>query len=297
LVEKYGYNRLKNEESLAYKDKKLKSNLNRAYQKMLKIMNINKYQYLLFFLFILFFLVFTSCKSNKNTSNNTNEFYSIFNGTNLEGWNGDSTYWSVKEGVLVGEVTPETILKRNSFIIYEKEQPTNFELKLNYRVSKLGNSGINYRSKKIENMPFALKGYQADIDGRKRFTGQNYEEKKRTTLAYIGEKVIIKSMPDSIPSNNLRKNVKKNCWQTRNVVASLGEKRALTSSIRDNDWNTMHIIVKDNKMLHYVNGILMSAVTDLDVKNRSDKGYIGVQVHVGPPMKIEYKNIRLKVLN
>jgi hypothetical protein len=259
-------------------------------------MNINKYQYSFFFLFILCFSVFTSCKSNKNTSNNTNEFYSIFNGKNLEGWNGDSTYWSVKEGILVGEVTPETILKRNSFIIYEKEQPANFELKLEYRVSKLGNSGINYRSEKITSMPFALKGYQADIDGRKRFTGQNYEEKKRTTLAYIGEKVIIETMPDSIPENNIRKNVKKNCWQTRNVVASLGNKKELKSTLKDNDWNLVHLIVKDNRMQHYVNGVLMSDVTDLDIKNRNTKGFIGVQVHVGPPMKIEYKNIQLKKL-
>jgi hypothetical protein len=239
-----------------------------------------------------FTLSFLSCKQKEES-----DFKFIFNGENLEDWSGDETYWSVKDGVLVGEVTPETILKRNSFIIYEKEQPENFELKLEYRVSKLGNSGINYRSEKIENMPFALKGYQADIDGRKRFTGQNYEEKKRTTLAYIGEKVIIESMPDSIPLGNLRKNVKKNCWQTRNVVASLGEKKELKSTLKDNDWNSVHLIVKGNQMQHYVNGVLMSDVTDLDSKNRTSKGYIGVQVHVGPPMKIEYKNIQLKKMN
>ena len=248
----------------------------------------------IFSFLLVFFIAFTSCKSDKNNSENSNEFQPIFNGKNLEGWKGDSKYWSVKEGVLTGEVTPESILKRNSFIIYEKEQPTNFELKLEYRISTSGNSGVNYRSEKIPNKPFALRGYQSDIDGKKRFVGQNYEEKKRTTLAYIGEKVNIGVMPDSIPLNNLRKNVKRNCWQIRNVIASLGEKKELKAVIKDNDWNTMHLVVKDSLMQHYVNGVLMSEVIDLDTKNRSKKGFIGVQVHVGPPMKVEYKNILLK---
>ncbi|MEN8703113.1 MAG: DUF1080 domain-containing protein [Polaribacter sp.] len=231
------------------------------------------------------------CQDNKKE-----DFKPIFNGENLEGWSGDKTYWSVKDGVLIGEVTPETLLKRNSFIIYEKDQPENFELKLDYRISESGNSGVNYRSEKIKNKPFALRGYQSDIDGKNKYTGQNYEEKKRTTLAYIGEKVIIEEMPDSIPLTNLRKNVKRNCWQTRTIISSIGNKKDLIASVKNNDWNTIHIIVKDNKMQHFVNSVLISEVTDLDTKNRSNKGFIGVQVHTGPPMKVEYKNILLKSL-
>ena len=257
-------------------------------------MNFKKHFLFVLGLLFLVSIALNSCKTNKS---NKEEFRSIFNGKDLEGWSGDETYWSVKDGILTGEVTPETILKRNSFIIYEKEQPENFELKLDYRVSELGNSGVNYRSEKIENVPFALRGYQADIDGRNKYTGQNYEEKKRTTLAYIGEKVLINTMPDSIPLTNIRKNVKRNCWQTRNVVASLGDKKELISTIKNKDWNTMHLIVKENTMQHFVNGVLMSEVTDLDTINSIRKGCIGVQVHVGPPMKIEYKNIKLKVLD
>ena len=242
---------------------------------------------------IALFIIINSCK----TTSIKDGFHPIFNGENLEGWKGDSTYWSVKDGVLIGEVTPETILKRNSFIIYEKEQPQNFELKLEYKITKSGNSGVNYRSEIIQNKPYALRGYQSDIDGKNKYTGQNYEEKKRTTLAYIGEKVVIDTMPDSIPLTNIRKNVKTNCWQTRNVTTSLGNKKELTSTIKDNDWNTMHIIANGNRMQHYVNGVLMSDVTDLDTQNKTAKGYIGVQVHTGPPMKVEYKNIRLKVID
>lgn len=221
----------------------------------------------------------------------------MFNGENMEGWSGDPLYWRVQDGSLIGEVTPETLLKRNSFIIYNKEQLGDFELKLEYKISESGNSGINYRSEKIDSIPFALKGYQCDIDGKNRYTGQNYEERKRTTLAYMGEKAFIQMMPDSILVNNLRENILRNCWQTRTVVDTLGNLNQLKSNIKANKWNEVHLKVIGHKMQHFVNGVLMSEVTDLDTVNRTLKGYIGVQVHVGPPMKIEYRNIKLKALN
>ena len=241
------------------------------------------------------FISFVSCKTSEQLKDN-HEFYSIFNGQNLDGWEGDSKYWSVEEGILVGEVTPETILKNNSFIIYKKEQPENFEIKLEYRISDLGNSGINYRSEILSNNPYALRGYQADIDGQNKYTGQNYEEKKRTTLAYRGEQVVINTMPKYIDTNNLRSNISKNCWQTRDVVASLKLKKNLESQTENNDWNQVHLIVNGNRLLHYINAELLSDVTDLDTINRTFKGHIGVQVHVGPPMKIEYRNMKLKHL-
>lgn len=249
-------------------------------------------------------LIFQSCKEIKGVykdkaatdiKNENHGFNDIFDGKTLNDWKGDSKYWRVSNGVLTGEVTPETILKQNSFIIYKKEQPKNFELKLEYRITDSGNSGINYRSEIVDNMPFALRGYQCDIDGKNKFTGQNYEEKKRTTLAYLGETVIIPKMPDTISKNNLRKNVKKNSWQTR-IVKDIKIKSQLKLNIKANDWNEVHLIIKDSIMQHYVNGVLFSEVTDLDLINKSEKGYLGVQVHVGPPMKIEYRNIRLKHL-
>ncbi|WP_405290896.1 DUF1080 domain-containing protein [Algibacter sp. Ld11] len=240
-------------------------------------------------------LCFSSCKNKETYLENKNGFQTIFNEENLNGWRGDSTYWRVEKGILIGEVTPGTILKQNSFIIYEKEQPENFELTLEYKVSESGNSGINYRSEIINNKPFALRGYQCDIDGKNKYTGQNYEEKKRTTLAYMGETVTIPQMPTRIPSDSLRKNVKQNCWQTRTITETK-LKPKLKSFVKTNDWNTVHLIVNGNIMQHYINDVLFSKVTDTDEINRSKKGYIGVQVHVGPPMKIEYRNIRLKHL-
>src|SRR5690554_6548073 len=145
-----------------------------------------------------------------NSSNSAEQadqdgFVQIFNGQNLEGWEGDPTYWRVEEGTLVGEVTPETELKNNTFIIWQGGELGDFELKGEFKITEAGNSGINYRSDLFTEVPFALRGYQADIDGRNSYTGQNYEERKRTTLAYRGQSTTIQPR-----EGELSKNVERN---------------------------------------------------------------------------------------
>lgn len=239
-------------------------------------------------------LIFGSCKTGHLKNSDEEGFVSIFDGKTLEGWDGDPVYWKVKDGIMVGEITPSTLLKRNSFIIWRGGQVSDFELKVDYRVSKDGNSGINYRSEEVKGIPYALRGYQADLDGAQRYTGMNYEERRRTTIASRGEKVILNS-----PSNNpdsLSLHIEDNRWLPTTVIGSLGTKESLASKIRNEDWNEYHLIVKGNRLRHKINGVLMSDVTDNDKVNRRQKGLLGVQVHVGPPMKIEYRNFRLKKL-
>ena len=60
------------------------------------------------------------------------------------------------------------------------------------------------------------------------------------------------------------------------------------------DWNELHLVVKGNHMKHYINGTLMSETTDNDTINRKSSGVIGLQLHVAPKMKVEYRNVRLK---
>ena len=240
-------------------------------------------------------LLFTGCVTTKNKIQLTDQgFISIFDGKTLNNWVGDSTYWKVEDGCLTGIVTSSTLLKRNSFIVWQGEMPEDFEIKVEYKVSEAGNSGINYRSEKIEGLPYALRGYQADLDGANNYTGSNYEERRRTTLASQGQKTILPVMNTS--SDSLSAYIKDNQWQPKIVTASLGEPDSLKTFIKKNDWNEYHIIVKKNHMQHYVNGVLMSDVTDNDIVNRKFKGLLGVQVHVGPPMKIAYRNFRLKEL-
>lgn len=205
-------------------------------------------------------------------------FVPIFDGQSLKEWDADPKYWRVENGTLVGEVTPATLLKANSFAIWRGGAPADFELKVEYRVSDKGNSGINYRSVEIPTPAFALKGYQCDIDGPNRYTGQNYEERGRTFLTVRGQ--IVRASEGA----------------KRAIIGSLGEKDALATFVRANDWNQVHLIIRGNVLTHIVNGHVMSVVIDEDAAARTAAGLIGVQVHVGPPMKIEYRNFLLKTL-
>jgi hypothetical protein len=203
-------------------------------------------------------------------------FQLIFDGKTLNGWDGDPKYWRVENGCLVGEITPETLLKENTFIIWRGGTSRDFELKVEFRVSARGNSGINYRSEAVEGKPFVLRGYQADLDGAKKYTGQNYDEKGRTFLALRGD--ISRVDPDGVSR----------------IVGTVGDKDQLASVVKDDDWNEYHLIVLGNSMTHLVNGRVMSIVYDEDLKGRRAEGLLGVQVHTGPPMKIEYRKFRLK---
>jgi hypothetical protein len=207
-------------------------------------------------------------------------FRPIFDGKTLDGWEGDPKYWRVEDGSLVGEITPETIIRSNTFVIWRGGSPKDFELKADYRITSGGNSGINYRSVVVpdtvtQSNKFAMRGYQADIDGKNTYTGQNYEEKGRLFLATRG--------------------------QVTHVVG--GRKPIVLSTLSDDlgkfitpDWNSYHLIIRRNILAHILNGHLMCMVIDDDAAGRKFEGLIGVQVHVGGPMKVEYRNFRVKEL-
>jgi 3-keto-disaccharide hydrolase len=206
-------------------------------------------------------------------------FRSIFDGATLTGWEGDPKYWRAGDGVMTGEITPETLIKSNTFLIWRGGEPEDFELKVDYRITSGGNSGVNYRSvvvpdKVTPENRFAMRGYQCDIDGQNRYTGNNYEEKGRLFLAVRGEVThVTGTRPPAI-------------------VSRLGDNKELAALIRD-DWNAIHIVARGNVLAHTINGRLMSVTMD-DDPQRERKGLIGVQVHVGGPMKIEYRNWRIR---
>lgn len=248
----------------------------------------NKRSLSLLLVFVLTVLSITSCVSQKKGEKG---FVKIFDGKTLNGWKGDPTYWRVEDGTMTGEITPATLLKTNSFIIWQGGQPGDFEFKGEFKITEAGNSGINYRSDQLTDVPYALRGYQADIDGKRTYTGQNYEERKRATLAYRGEISTINAHDGNASMETMRKN---NNWINRTVTGSLGTSDELKTSIKPEDWNNFHIIAKGNRLQHYINGKLMSDVTDNDAISGMKKGLLGVQVHVGPPMRVQYRELLLK---
>jgi hypothetical protein len=106
----------------------------------------------------------------------------------------------------------------------------------------------------------------------------------------------VNEQTDAAMKTNLRAFSQNNAWLPRTVTGYLGNKDSLKTSIKSEDWNEVHLVIKGKRLQHFVNGILMSDVTDLDQVNGKAYGWLGVQVHVGPPMKVEFKNIRIKNL-
>jgi hypothetical protein len=217
-------------------------------------------------------LLFNSCA----TAQHSHEFRKIFDGRTLNGWKGDSSVWSIVNNSIIGQTTEQHPLKANTFILYSANEPGDFEFKAEYRISATGNSGVQYRSELFESMPFVLKGYQADIDGNNEYTGQNYEERGRAFLAKRGEIAVLESGKQPI------------------VTSMIANADSLRSLIKSNDWNEIRIIAKGNRLRHFINGVLMSDVTDNDTALRKMKGILGFQIHAGHPMKVEYRNIYLK---
>jgi hypothetical protein len=207
-------------------------------------------------------------------------FQQIFDGKTLDGWEGNPAYWRVENGSIVGEITPATVIKSNTFVIWRGGRPKDFELKLDYRITPEGNSGVNYRSAVVPDPvtaanKFAMRGYQCDLDGRKMYPGNNYEEKGRLFLAVRGQMTHI--VGGRVPV----------------LLSTIGDTDELARAITD-DWNAIHLIVRGNVLTHILNGRVMTVVIDDDAPNRPADGLIGMQVHAGPPMKVEYRNIRLK---
>lgn len=243
-------------------------------------------------------LVLGSCNSVRSKPEASNEnikdssgLVSMFDGSTLKGWRGDTAVWHVEDGALVGEVTEAfTPLKANTFLIWNGGTPSDFELTGAYEISSKGNSGVQYRSEEVPGVPFGLRGYQFDIDGANTYTGQNYEERARDIIAFRGQKVTLP--PINEPIEALAKN---NVWSSSVVTGSLGNSDSLKSLIKDG-WNNFRIVARSNHLQHYVNGVLMCDITDNDTTNRKESGLIGLQLHAGHIMRVAFKNLMIKEL-
>lgn len=199
-------------------------------------------------------------------------FVSIFDGKTLDGWDGNPKFWSVQEGAITGKTTPENPTKGNTFIIWRKKEVSNFELRLKYKIVG-GNSGIQYRSQDHGN--WVAGGYQADIDSKDTYSGINYDERGRGILALRGEMVV---------------------WNPKKtVLGSLGDSKEINSVIKKEDWNDYTIIAHGSQLIHIINGRITSQTIDSDEENAEASGILAFQLHQGPPMTVQFKDIRIRM--
>ena len=205
------------------------------------------------------------------------DFKPIFNGRDLTGWEGDLRLWSVTDGAIRGETQLDRMTTKNTFLIWRGGVLKDFELKLKVRIRN-GNSGIQYRSRDLGK--HVVSGYQAEVDNAPGKAGFLYPEKGRKPLVLVGEKVEIDES------------------QKPKVVGQLAEKKELIAKgyYRPKDWNEYRIVARGNHIAHYLNGVQVVDLLDNDPKGRSLEGVLALQIHVGPPMLVEFKDILLKPL-
>lgn len=206
-------------------------------------------------------------------------FKPIFNGKDLSGWDGNPQFWSVKDGMLVGQTTAENPTKGNTFIIWRDGTVDDFELRFKYRITG-GNSGVQYRSKEMTEVgKWVVGGYQADIDANNQYTGIMYEERgPRGIAAQRGQKVTLVE------------------GGKKEVTGAVGTDAEIKAAIKNGDWNQYVVTARGFHFVHQINGKTTVDVTDNDEKNRKSSGIMAFQLHAGPPMKIEIKDVELKRL-
>jgi hypothetical protein len=201
-------------------------------------------------------------------------FRRIFNGRNLDGWEGNPKVWSVKDGAIRGETSLTNLALSNTFLIWKDGDLKDFELRVKFRIQN-GNSGIQYRSRDLGK--WVVAGYQAEVENNPGKVGFLYEEKGRKFLANVGERVRIDAKG------------------TRTIYGSFGSKEDFIGwhYYESRAWNEYWIIARGNYITHYLNGYQTIELIDEDPKARGE-GVLALQIHAGPPMLVEFKDILLK---
>ena len=212
------------------------------------------------------------------TSSLPKGWQSIFNGKDLTGWDGDKRFWSVKDGAIRGETSEGNIPTNNTFCIWRDGKLKDFELKIKFRIQN-GNSGIQYRSKDLGE--WRVGGYQAEVENSPGKVGFLYDERGRASLVGVGDFVVVDE------SGN------------KNVVGKVADKDELIKHgyYKEKDWNEYHIIAQGNHIVQYLNGYQTIELIDKDPKGGAREGIFALQIHVGPPMVVEFKDIRIKQLD
>lgn len=200
----------------------------------------------------------------------------LFNGSDLADWAGRPDLWSVADGAIVGRTTADNPLRHNTFLVWQGGRPDDFELTLEFKIES-GNSGIQYRSRVLDDEQWIVGGYQADVDYGNRYAGILYEEKGRGILADRGQQVTIDAAGEK-------------------SVSAFASSDSLAQHIQPGQWNEFRVVARGNHVQHFINGHKTIDVTDQQSDRAPTAGVIALQLHVGEPMVVRYRNIQLTQL-
>lgn len=209
-------------------------------------------------------------------------FTSLFDGKTLNNWEGNPRFWSVRDGAITGQTTADNPTRGNTFLVYKGGDVSDFELRFEYKIVG-GNSGVQYRSKLLDPATWRVGGYQGDFEAGKTFSGILYDE-----AAVAGGRGIMANRGESVTYGADGKD--------RKVEKLPMTSAQLQEAIRNEDWNQYTIIADGNHLIHKINGNTTAECID-----QSDKalksGVLALQLHAGPPMTVQFRNIRIKKLD
>lgn len=223
-------------------------------------------------LLVLLLTLLLACAGTSTSE--TQQRQSLLPGKNLDGWDGDARFWSLRDGVLVGESTAQQPLDQTTWLSWKGGSVRDFELVAEFRLTG-GNSGIQFRS--VQRPAHQVGGLQADLEDGPDWTGCIYEQEGRGVLVRRGTALTTGS-------------------GTAAGSASLGDGEQLLRSYRARDWNEYRIRAVGRKIEVSLNGTLMSSLEDHDPKYFRESGILALQLHAGGPMKVEFRKLDLLVL-
>jgi hypothetical protein len=223
-------------------------------------------------------------------------FTSMFNGKDLTGWEGLPGAWRVADSAITAESTAEKPCKQAHYLMWRDGKPGDFELRTEFRLQGSGgNSGIQFRSRELPN--WDTSGYQADMEYGDQWTGCLFEH-TRGGIAMRGEKVVIdKDGKKTVSPVEVPEKVQKLMASDGAPGGSLSLSAALLRQVKMGEWNSYTIIAHGPDITLKINDIVMCQVTDQQAGMAAKDGVIALQMHPGPPMKVQFKNIRIKLLN
>jgi hypothetical protein len=231
---------------------------------------------------LLLCVVLSGCTFSGGLRTEHDEFVSLFDGKTLDDWETpDTSYWSIEDGAITGTISEAHPCTVNQYLVWRGGEIGDFELKLAHRLVKGSpnsggiNGGFQFRSLLLPDHDVA--GYQVDNNHNTPWLVRLYDEHGRHDLALRGE------------SARLGMNLKRDVTPIEGVA---GE----PAHFRLDEWHEYHLIAIGNHVELRVNGVKVAEFFDEDPTVRDMKGILALQLHSGPPMKAQFKDIRLKKL-
>jgi hypothetical protein len=200
-------------------------------------------------------------------------FVSMFNGKDLTGWDSKPDGWWVEDGALTSVNPEDAPIPKHHYLFWEGGEPANFILRFKYKLEG-GNSGVQFRSERRPD--YDVWGYQADMDETGEYTGCLYQHDRGV--------VVLRGFKSTINPDGSR---------TDEQFADPAE---LLKVVRENEWNDYEVTAAGPHLTLRINGQIMCEAWDHDKTFSRAKGVIALQMHPGPPMKVQFKDLRIKDL-